>query len=225
MLRSHPHPHIYLPARVCLCCFSFLFFSFAVIDLSRLPPWWIQGIRWVTLRWQVSFLIKSLNTCLTCLKPLLLLFFFHSGMQNSRMIKKRPVSAWIITLLKCSKLAEVFFFVVLQTFPKDQTFFYLIKKRCLGIRIFYSRRCGIKHQKFEGKSSLVDAMLLNLTVYFDLAHLKSLWQKKGAKYIKSPTSYGLSTQTLVEQQRIISKRMKKKHCVSTENSPLFTASC
>lgn len=65
--------------------------------------------------------------------------------------------------------------------------------------------------------------MLNLTVCFDLAHLKSLREKKGAKYIKSPTLCGLSTQTLVEQQGIISKRIKKKHCVSTENSPLFTA--
>lgn len=64
-------------------------------------------------------------------------------------------------------------------------------------------------------------MLLNLTVCFDLAHLKSLWEKKGAKCIKSPTLYDLSTQTLVEQQGIISKRIKKKLRVSTENSPLF----
>lgn len=52
-------------------------------------------------------------------------------------------------------------------------------------------------------------MMLNLTVCFDLAHLKGLREKKGAKYIKSPTLYGLSTQTLVEQQGIISKRIKK----------------
>lgn len=56
-------------------------------------------------------------------------------------------------------------------------------------------------------------MMLNLTVCFDLAHLKSLREKKGAKYIKSPTLYGLSTQTLVEQQGIISKRINKKNTV------------
>lgn len=59
------------PGLVCLCSTPFFF---TVIDLWRVPLWWIQGIRWVTFRWQVFLLIISMNTCLTCLKPVFFSF-------------------------------------------------------------------------------------------------------------------------------------------------------